>query len=271
MGKNKNRKMNKAWLAAMAILLLLLWQGLRLMGQPALESLHYQVLNRFPHDPEAFTQGLELMDEHLLEGTGGLGKSQIRLVHLASGSVYRSRNLPADEFGEGLTRLGDQIYQLTWKNGLLHVYDAETFQLQRTLKYQGEGWGLTHDGKRLIMSDGSEYLQLRQPEDFALIASIKVTREGRPLRKLNELEYVDGVIWANIWQTQEIVRIDGKSGRVTGTLDCRGLFPWDERSGREDVLNGIAFVPQRGTFLLTGKFWPYLFEIRISSSKGGKP
>lgn len=271
MGRQRKSGKTKIWLAVMTLLVLLAWQGLRLMGQPAMEPLQYKVLARFPHDPEAFTQGLEVWGDHLLEGTGGLGKSQLRLVHLASGAIYRTHNLAPDEFGEGVTRMGNQIYQLTWKNGSLHVYDAESFQLLRTVKFQGEGWGLTHDNKNLIMSDGSEFLQLRHRDSFALIRRLTVTREGRPLRKLNELEWVDGEIWANIWQTQEIVRIDAASGRVTGTLDCRGILPWSERSGHEDVLNGIAFHPRRGTLLVTGKFWPFLFEIQVTSSRGGKP
>ena len=228
--------------------------------------LDWEVVSRRPHDSEAFTQGL-LLDAHgrLFESTGLWGQSSLREVDPDSGTVLRSRPQPDDQFAEGLAVLDDQLVQLTWRSGLARRYDADTFKVLARHRYEGEGWGLCFDEQRLVMSDGSDRLTFRDPTTFKTQGTVAVTAAGRPLDRLNELECADGQVWANVWHTDVIVRIDPSDGRVTGALDLEGIIephPADADPGA--VLNGIAYDALADTFLVTGKRWPELIEIRVS-------
>ncbi len=229
---------------------------------PPVEHLRARVIRKLPHDSEAFTQGLLWHDGALYESTGQYGKSSLRRVRFEDGKVLAERPLQGSLFGEGLARVGDRLVQLTWRSGVAIVSDLQTLEKRGTLRYPGEGWGLCFDGEALAMTDGSSILEFRHPESMALIREITVTQNGHPVRKLNELECVGSDIYANIWQRNEIVRIDGRSGRVTATIDASGLLTPVE-AFRADVLNGIAYKPDSGTFLLTGKLWPHLFEVEL--------
>jgi glutamine cyclotransferase len=224
--------------------------------------LGYQVVRSFPHDPAAFTQGLIFRDGVLYEGTGLKGQSSLRKVRLETGEVLQQRALEARYFGEGITDWNDAIVQLTWQAGIGFVYDRAGFTLKRTFSYTGEGWGLTHDGTRLIMSDGSASLRFLDPGTFRETGRLTVRDGGTAVGSLNELEFVRGEIYANVWQTDRIVRIDPRRGNVTATIDLTGLLPAAERA-RVDVLNGIAYDPQRDRLFVTGKLWLRLFEIRV--------
>jgi glutaminyl-peptide cyclotransferase len=221
-----------------------------------------EVLEDRPHDATAFTQGLELVDGVLYEGTGLVGKSEIRATDPTTGSVARSAPLPAEVFGEGITVVDDRIWQITWQDGIAIERDRGTFTERRRVHYTGEGWGLCFDGSRLIMSDGSDTLTFRDPDTFEPSGEVKVRADSGPVTKLNELECVNGAVYSNVWQTDEIVRIDPSSGAVTGVADLSGLLPQDQRSGA-DVLNGIASVPGTDEFLVTGKLWPKMFRVRF--------
>jgi glutamine cyclotransferase len=224
----------------------------------------YRVLAGFPHDVNAYTQGLVLIDGTLYEGTGVRGDSELRRVDIGTGMVQQWRALDEEHFGEGIVVFGDRIYQLTWRSGTCFVYDRETFDVVRAFVYDGEGWGLTTDGERLIMSDGGSRLTFRDPETFAETGSVEVRDGGLPVRYLNELEYVDGEVWANVYTTDRIVRIDPATGEVTGWIDLTGLLPaGSPRAEGAGVLNGIAWDPQTGRLLVTGKNWPLLFEIEL--------
>jgi glutamine cyclotransferase len=228
----------------------------------------YRVVNEYPHDQEAFTQGLVYVDGDLYEGTGsGNGSDRIstlRKVDLDSGEVTRSISLDVDYFGEGIAVVGDRIYQLTWRSHVGFVYDRETFDLVATFGYSTEGWGLTTDGERLIMSDGTSKLVFRDPKTFSKTGEVEVRDGDEPVVNLNELEYVEGEIWANVWQSDFIARIDPASGRVTGWIDLSGLLAEEDRQGEPvDVLNGIAYDPATGRIFVTGKLWPKLFEIEL--------
>lgn len=220
-----------------------------------------EVVATYPHDPQAFTQGLVYEDGYLFEGTGRNGESSLRRVDLATGEVLQRSNLGARYFGEGITILGDRIYQLTWQSHIGFVYDRESFRQLQTFFLPGEGWGLTHDGNQLIVSDGTPVLRFLDPETFKEERRVVVTEAGRPLARLNELEYIDGEVWANVWYTDYIVRIDPASGVVTGKLDLSGLH-----QGREPdaVLNGIAWDAESRRLFVTGKLWPALYEIRLA-------
>lgn len=226
------------------------------------ERLRVEVVARHPHDRSAFTQGLLWHDGHLYESTGMRGRSTLRRVALETGEVLQQRSLERRLFAEGLARVGDRLYQLTWTAGEAHVWTLDGFEHRRTFEYEGEGWGLCHDGTHLVMSDGSDRLTVRDPETFQVSRVVRVRLDGRPLDQLNELECVEGVIWANVWQSDEIVRIDPASGRVTAVVDASGLLSVDER-WEADVLNGIAWIPERERFVITGKYWPHLFEVRF--------
>jgi glutaminyl-peptide cyclotransferase len=222
----------------------------------------YEVVRAYPHDPKAFTQGLEFADGFLYEGTGMNGASGIRKVRLETGEVLQVQPLEDRYFGEGITLFGDSIIQLTWRAGTGFVYDRETFERRRSFSYTGEGWGLTHDGARLIMSNGSSTLRFLDPATFKETARLNVTDGGRPVAQLNELELVKGEIYANVWQTDRIVRISPKTGEVNGWIDMRGLLSAAEAKG-VDVLNGIAYDDKGDRLFVTGKLWPKLFEIRV--------
>lgn len=227
-------------------------------------ELEYQLRRTLPHDTLAYTQGLLIHDGVFFESTGRYGESEVRQVDVATGRVLRSHALAGEHFGEGLARVGDRLIQLTWRAGLAFVYDAATLLPADTFEYEGEGWGLCHDGESLFMSDGSGTLQRRDRDTFRLIERIAVTRDGFSERNLNELECVGDDIYANIYQSDEIVRIDKETGGITGRLDA---FPLSLAAGRPAdagaVLNGIAHDERRGTFFVTGKLWAAMFEITI--------
>jgi len=222
----------------------------------------YQVVRVYPHDPNAFTQGLQYVNGVLYEGTGLNGRSSIRRVELETGKVLQRREVPPTHFGEGITVFNSDLFELTWQTHVAFVYDPTSFEPKKQFSYPGEGWGLTHDGTSLIMSDGSDELRYLDPATFAEKRRLKVTAAGAPLRNLNELEYVKGEIFANIWQTDYVVRIAPASGRVTAYIDLRGLLTPAERANT-DVLNGIAYDEGRDRLFVTGKLWPKLFEIKI--------
>jgi glutamine cyclotransferase len=226
----------------------------------------YQVVRTYPHDRNAFTQGLLIVDGQLYESTGLNGRSSIRRVDLATGRVQQQYNVPHEYFGEGLAAFGNELFELTWQSGKLFVYDKTTFALKRTHTYSGEGWGLTSDGKRLIMSDGTAELRFLDPATARELGRVRVTDAGRPVDQLNELEYIKGEVWANVWQTNRIARIDPHSGRVTGWLDLMGILSVMERMGT-DVLNGIAYDARADRIFVTGKLWPRLFEIKVGARK----
>lgn len=223
-----------------------------------------EVVAEYPHDPSAFTQGLILVDGQLYEGTGLNGRSELRLVDLQTGEVLERHPLSDEYFGEGITVLGDRIYQITWQTQTAFVYDRESFELLETFAYDTEGWGLTHDGASLIMSDGTDQLFFRDPETFEVTRQISVRDGDNPIDRLNELEYIDGVIWANVWQSNFIARIDPETGNVIDWLDLSTLAQQALAAGEQvDVLNGIAWNPETNTAYVTGKLWPTLFEIRV--------
>jgi glutaminyl-peptide cyclotransferase len=221
----------------------------------------YQVVRAYPHDPNAFTQGLQYLGGVLYEGTGLNGRSSVRKVKLETGEVLQRHDLAAQYFGEGITVWNSQIIELTWRSEVAFVYDTASFSQRRMFNYAGEGWGLTHDAANLIMSDGTDHLRYLDPTTFAERRRIQVTAGGMPVRNLNELEYVRGEIYANIWQTDLIARIN-PDGRVVGWIDLSGLLAASDR-GSVDVLNGIAFDEEHERLFVTGKLWPKLFEIRL--------
>ena len=222
----------------------------------------FSVVHAYPHDPAAFTQGLEYHDGFLYEGTGLNGRSSIRKVKLETGEVVQQRPVSSDYFGEGITIWKSDLFELTWRSQVAFVYDARTFAPKKTLSYTGEGWGLTHDANGLIMSDGSASLRFLDPTTFAERKRVRVADAGLPVDRLNEVEYVRGEIFANVWQTDLIARISPDSGRVLGWIDLSGLLSPADRKGT-DVLNGIAYDSEHDRLFVTGKLWPKLFEIRL--------
>lgn len=224
----------------------------------------------YAHDPEAFTQGLLFHQGQLFESTGLYGTSSLRRVELSTGTVQQSITLAASEFGEGLAQVDDRLIQLTWKNGVAHVYDVSSFESRGSFDYSGEGWGLCFDGQRLVMSDGTNSLFFRDPNTFEMIGSVNVTRDGSSLRQLNELECVNGWVYANVWQTKQIVKIDPASGVVAATILVDGLLS-SEEAANADVLNGIAYLPDNSRFYITGKLWPKLFEVDFPDAAGPIP
>ena len=226
------------------------------------QSLRVDVLRELHHDTSAYTQGLLWWDGSLYESTGRYGESRLRRLDPATGAVEQQVAVPPAFFGEGLARAGDRLIMLTWMAERALVYDLSSFDAVRTFRYRGEGWGLCHDGDRLVMSNGSDTLTFRDPESFEPVGAVRVTLRGRPRDQLNELECVDGAVYANVWQEEFIVRIDPASGRVTHQIDASGLLTRDEARG-VDVLNGIAYQPDDGTFYITGKWWPKMFEVRF--------
>lgn len=226
------------------------------------ESLRVEVLKTYPHDRGAFTQGLVLHQGTLYESTGLVGRSSLRQVEVATGRVMRKVDVAPPYFAEGLALVGDRLIQLTWQHGTAFVYDRRNFTKQSEFSYKGEGWGLCYDGKQLIMSDGTSNLTVRNPADFAVLRTIRVTMNGLPLEQLNELECVDGSVYANVWTRELIVRIDPASGRVTQEVNAANLLSPMEKAGT-DVLNGITYDPSDKTFLITGKNWPKLFRVKF--------
>jgi glutaminyl-peptide cyclotransferase len=231
--------------------------------QLALAADTYRVVHAYPHDPQAFTQGLIYLDGHLYESTGLEGQSSLRQVDLESGRVLEQRDVPKQYFAEGLTDWGSTLVQLTWQSHIGFVYDRATFHLLRSFQYSGEGWGLTQDGKRLILSDGSATLRFFDPDTFKEVRRITVTDHGKPVAKLNELEYIHGEIYSNIWYSNKIARISPQTGRVIGWIDLTGIIPSVELQSTDAVLNGIAYDAQHDRLFVTGKLWPRLFEIKV--------
>lgn len=233
----------------------------------------YEIVNTYEHDGKAFTQGLVFHEGSLYEGTGEYGESTLRKVDLKTGKVEKKHELSDEVFGEGIAIFGDKIFQLTWRDKTAYVYDLNTFRLLKELTYSGEGWGLTHDGTHLIMSDGTHVLRFIDPETFQTEKTVTVLREnGAPQMNLNELEYVKGEIWANIWHSEQpnilgkanhIARIDPASGKITGWIDLNNISPDDVRRDSENTLNGIAYDAAGDRVFVTGKNWKKLFEIRV--------
>lgn len=233
----------------------------------AVEQLVVQVMDSFPHDESAFTQGLELYEGTFIESTGLYGESELRRVDPATGEVQQSVPIPAEFFAEGVTRVGDRLVQLTWQENTAFYWDLETFERVQDVGYSGEGWGLCFDGDRLVMTDGTPVLIFRDPATFDEIGRTPVTLDGEAVFNLNEVECVDGVVWANIWQTDLIVRIDPTSGQVTGVVDAAALDSPDEPNGA--VLNGIAWDEATRSFYVTGKFWPTMYRVEFVPAATG--
>jgi glutamine cyclotransferase len=235
---------------------------------PDVARLHVQVLATVPHDPTAFTEGLELSADGrtLWEGTGLAGASQLRATDPLSGAVRRAVDLPSSQFGEGVTVLPDRIWQLTWKDGVVYERDPATLDVRRTLPYDREGWGMCHTTADVVTSDGGADLVVRDPTTFAALRTVPVTLGGAPLDQLNELDCGDGrMVWSNVWHTDDVVGIDLASGRVTAVVDASGLRPPSTTGNPDAVLNGIAAVPgSPGEFLLAGKTWPTTYRVRFA-------
>ena len=224
----------------------------------------YKVVHAYPHDAGAFTEGLFYLNGYLYESTGLEGHSSVRKVRLETGEVVEKHELPPEYFGEGIINWKDRLFQLTYKSEVGFVYDLATFAERRRFEYSGEGWALTTDGKRIIMSDGTAQIRFWNPETLAETGRLTVTEDGQPLKNVNELEWVKGEIFANVWMTDRIVRIDPESGQVKSWIDLSGLLTDAERMAAQvDVLNGIAYDAQRDRLFVTGKKWPKLFEIQL--------
>jgi len=223
----------------------------------------YQVIHAYPHDPDAFTQGLEFRAGFLYESTGLKGRSSVRKVKLETGQVLQQIDIDPQYFGEGITVMNQQIVELTWQAEMGFVYDQLSFRRQRSFNYPGEGWGLANDGQQIYMSDGSAQIRIWDPMTLQEKRRITVRDHGQPVPMLNELEMVRGEIYANVWQTNRIVRISPADGRVLGWIDLAGILPAADRTGQEDVLNGIAYDVLGNRLFVTGKLWPKLFEIKV--------
>jgi glutaminyl-peptide cyclotransferase len=224
----------------------------------------YEVVNTYPHDPEAFTEGLFYQDGFLYESTGLEGHSSVRKERLETGEVVERRELLPTLFGEGIVNWKDRLIQLTYKSELGLIYNFKTFELKGNFEYKGEGWALTHDGKRLIMSDGTPDLRFWDPETLKETGRVTVTDQGQPVKNVNELEWIKGEVFANVWMTDKIARIDPATGKVAGWIDMTGLLsPSDQADGHPDVLNGIAYDAKGDRIFVTGKKWPKLFQIRV--------
>jgi glutamine cyclotransferase len=230
----------------------------------------FRVVHTYPHDSHAFTQGLIYLDGHLYESTGLKGQSSLREVELETGRILKFAEVPDKYFAEGLTNWGGTLVQLTWQSQTGFVYDRTSFRELRTFSYPGEGWGLTEDGKDLILSDGTATLRFLDPATFREVRRVTVKSHGKPVEKLNELEYVHGEIYANIWYADRIARISPATGKVLGFIDLSGLAAESGRSGTDAVLNGIAYDAAHDRLFVTGKLWPKLFEIKIVPEKRAK-
>ncbi len=235
----------------------------------------YEIVNTFRHDSKAFTQGLFFHNGFLYESTGEIGKSELRRVEIESGKVVQQLKLPINSFGEGATILNGKIYQLTYLEGRAFAYDAETFKLLKEFDYQGQGWGLTTDGKNLYMTDSTHVIRVLDPETFKIIRTVVVFREdGKPLMQINELEFIKGEIWANVWHSEDpdilgkpnyIARIDPSNGKLLGWVDLDGISPDDVKRSDENTLNGIAYDEATDRIFVTGKNWKKLFEIKVKA------
>lgn len=249
----------------MRLLLLLLTLSFSSLAlcQEALQRYGYRVLNSYPHDIGAFTQGLAFREGYLYEGTGKNGLSSLSKIELEDGEVLQSTRLGQRYFGEGIELVGDRIYQLTWRSHMVFVYDRDSFEQLQTFYNPTEGWGLTYDGESLVMSDGSAVLRFLDPTSFSELRQVEVTLDGRPVANLNELEFIQGEVWANVWQTDFILRIDPADGSVNSIVDLTGLSDQTRLGSNEAVLNGIAWDAEGERLLVTGKHWANLFEIEL--------
>jgi glutaminyl-peptide cyclotransferase len=227
----------------------------------------YEVVTSYPHDPDAYTQGLAFYDGCLFEGTGLRGRSTVREVDLESGQVVRQLEINDAHFGEGIAIVGERIFQLTWRSHKGFVYDLRTFASVGEFAYDGEGWGLTHDGRYLVMSDGTARLRFLDPDSLVVQRTLEVRAGARPIDRLNDLQYVDGEIFANVWQTDRIARINPETGELIAWIDLSGLLRGEDRTSA-DVLNGIGYDAATGRLVVTGKLWPRLYEIRLASAAG---
>lgn len=250
-------------LPIVAGLLLIAVVSLAMSGDAPIPVHAVTVVASFPHDRAAFTQGLAVEDGVLYEGTGHYGESTLRRVDLETGAVDKSMSLAADYFGEGITLMGEQIFQLTWQEGVCFLYDKQTLAPTGTLRYSHEGWGLTNDGQHLYLSDGTSTIRVLDPKTLKPVRRIRVKQGRRLIDKINELEFVDGEIYANIWYLDHIARIDPHSGEILGWIDCSQIYPASSRPDREHVLNGIAYDKKADRLFVTGKNWPQLFEIKV--------
>lgn len=232
-------------------------------SSPSATRLQYSIVTKLPHDNSAFTQGLEIYKGAFLESTGQYGTSTLRRVAIKSGAVERTISLEDTYFGEGITQMGGRIFMLTWQNQVGFIYDATSFRKLGSFGYSGEGWGITNDGSHVYMSNGTNVISVLDPSTWAVIRTIPVALDGTPLAQLNELEWIDGQIWANVWQSNIIVRIDPATGFVTGVLDLTGILPPNERTPSTDVLNGIAWDAASKKLYVTGKNWPSVFELQV--------
>lgn len=237
-------------------------------AQPPLSILDWELVGRLEHDPFAWTQGLTFYEGRLYESVGLYGESGLRELDARSGEIIRQTWLDENYFAEGLAFLDEQVWLLTWREGEVLLFDPDTFVQKGSLRYAGEGWGLTSDGRELIMSDGSDELVWREKNDFTITRRLRVFDEQGPIGPLNELEWIDGFIWANIYQTSEIAVIDPASGRLVARLDFTELVHAEARSGTPDVMNGIAHDLDSGRILLTGKHWAHMYEIRLTGTAG---
>jgi len=227
----------------------------------------YEVVNRYPHAPTAYTQGLRYFDGLMYEGTGRNGQSMLKKYRLEDGEALQSKRLSDRYFGEGIEIVGERIFQLTWQSHMVFVYDLESFEQLDTFYNPTEGWGLTFDGEELVLSDGSSNLYFVDPENFVTTRKVEVKLDGNPVSSLNELEYIDGEVWANIWQTDFIVRIDPLTGTVNSLVNLTGLSDLTGRSGSDAVLNGIAYDFEQQRLFVTGKLWSDIFEIRLTGPR----
>lgn len=223
----------------------------------------YRIVNTYPHNTNSFTQGLIFDKGVLYESTGLNGRSAVKIVDLKTGKTLKSHELPDNYFGEGIAIIENKIIQLTWRSKTGFVYDKKTLKLIKKFSYQTQGWGITYDGKYLIISDGSAVLYFMDPNTFKVVGTLEVYGDNGKVSKLNELEYINGEIYANIWGTEKIARINPKTGRVTAWIDLSGLLNKEDKKNRVDVLNGIAFNSDKGSLFVTGKLWPKMFEIEL--------
>ena len=258
----------RAWVAAFSA-----WLAIATLlagGEPGLSAraaqaptARYDVVRVYPHDPEAFTQGLAIVDGVMYESTGLNGRSTVRKVKIENGEVLQVRTVPEQYFGEGIAVWKDRIFSLTWQSGVGFIYDRQSFEKIGMFRYSGEGWGLTHDGRRLIMSDGTAWLRFLDPDTQRETGRVQVLDGRTPIDRLNELEFVNGEVLANVWTTDRVVRIDPKTGRVLGWIDFAGLLSPRDAAGGADVMNGIAYDAVKNRLFVTGKLWPRLFEVKI--------
>jgi glutamine cyclotransferase len=266
----KRRKQRNRWILPVAGTMILVvsasWTITR-SGAGATQTttgMDYEILARHPHDPNAYTQGLYFDDGFLIEGTGQYGRSNLRRVQIEDGRVVAQVAIPPRFFGEGIAPVGDRIFQLTWTSGLGFVYDSETFEQVGQFRYPGEGWGLTTNGSALIMSDGSAWLRFLDPDTFNELRRIEVRGPAGPVDELNELEFVNGSVYANVWFSNHILRISPETGEVLDDIDFTDLVTEVRPSDSDAVLNGIAYDSAEDRFFITGKLWPTMFEIRLS-------